>query len=772
MNNERIKNTGFLFLTILLSTAVLYAFFGTVLEDPFSTFFSKDGDGLQVYFSSAYHVKYDVHYWHQSAVNYPYGESVFFTACQPMVTNILLLLKPVIDLSDNVIGIINFIMLISIVASAVFLYLIFRALQLPGFYSSMAATAIAFLSPQIGRLGGHFTLTYQFAIPCFIYLLICFYKKPSLWLSFVIALLTFFMGGTHIYFFAFFALLLLFFWVGLYRLNYAHFRNKLFIAKHVFIQFLLPFIILQILLKISSDVHDRTATPWGYLNYTSSPAGVFFPYGKPYEFIVRMFCNPRGGEWEGVAHVGLAATILCIVLLFLFFKNSVQKKLSYNKTVVDEPLLNIFFWGAVASLLISFGWPFALGLQRLLDYMGFIKQFRGIARFAWNFFYIINIVTVYIVYKRFAHSPRKAYTAQVALIIFLCMDAYGNSNGAENNLNNAKLTWLDKDNEMPENIWIKKVNMSKYQALMPLPYFHIGSENIMIEPKGEIRNWVYEVSIKTGLPIFAVSASRTSLSQTYSSISLVMEPLMEFPFLKVIDSNKPFLIICDVQNIGENEKRIIAVSDTVCTTPRYRVYSCTAAKLKSISQNYCNAIKAKADSLKAICFNNLLSDDSLKRFVFEGYESNKNETAIDGRGSYIGDLGNWNTIFEGTIPNIIPDTNYMVSVWMYNFKKDLYPRSSVIVDLQDSAGKSYQTDYTMPMAILKTMYNNWALLEYSFRFKHKSDKLKFTIRNKELIGANNVAFDNFMIRPSFTNIYYRTNSFLVFNNRIISLAKK
>ena len=70
------------------------------------------------------------------------------------------------------------------------------------------------------------------------------------------------------------------------------------------------------------------------------------------------------------------------------------------------------------------------------------------------------------------------------------------------------------------------------------------------------------------------------------------------------------------------------------------------------------------------------------------------------------------------------------------------------------------------------MYNNWALLEYSFRFKHKSDKLKITIRNKELIGTNNVAFDNFMIRPSFTNIYYRTNSFLVFNNRIISLEKK
>ena len=168
---EKYSSVKGLLLTLLISSLRLFYFFGEALKKPNTTYFSAAGDGLQIYYATAYHALHDTSYFNQQSINYPYGENILLTACQPSVSNPIKMLAPVVDLSGYTTGITNLIMLLSVVLCSVFIFLILKHFNVNWIYASVTATCISFLSPQLHRMGGHYTLTYQFAIPAFIYLL-------------------------------------------------------------------------------------------------------------------------------------------------------------------------------------------------------------------------------------------------------------------------------------------------------------------------------------------------------------------------------------------------------------------------------------------------------------------------------------------------------------------------------------------------------------------------------------------------------------------------
>ena len=193
---------GFI-ITLILSVACLIFFYGKLLQHPNKVYFTDNGDGFQSYYSAIYHVKHDPSFWKMDGMNYPYGEQIFFTGAHPFITNSIKSISVVIDISDYTVGIINLTMLLSILLCALSVYLVFKHLKLPFLYSAIVATALAFLSPQLDRLNGHFSLTYQFAIPMLLLFLLKFNQSPSTKKSLLIGALTFFMAGTQFYFFGF-----------------------------------------------------------------------------------------------------------------------------------------------------------------------------------------------------------------------------------------------------------------------------------------------------------------------------------------------------------------------------------------------------------------------------------------------------------------------------------------------------------------------------------------------------------------------------------------
>ncbi|MEO6904266.1 MAG: hypothetical protein ABI315_14095 [Bacteroidia bacterium] len=766
MNLQRIKKIifepGFL-LTTLFAFSCLLFFFGKLLEHPNQTYFGAGGDGFQAYYNAIYHVKYDVSYWQFNGMNYPYGEQVFFTGCQPLVTNILKLFHIV----NYTVGIINIIMLFSIVLSALFLYFIFKHLHLPYLYAAIAATAIAFLSPQIDRLGGHYSLTYQFSIPLFLLLLLKFYKSPTLKKSFIIALLIFFMAGTHFYFYGLFAIISVFYFVVLFCCKEGQFSNLKFTLKHFFIQLIFPFILIQILILLIDRVDDRTHLPYGYFEYISNMAGVFFTQGRLYSPVFEFLFKPNYPEWEGWAYIGIVSVIVSIFLLlfplWVFYKRQ-QSVFLAN----DNKIIIAFLTAAIVASLLAFGYPFTIKhFEFLFDYAGPLKQLRGIGRFTWIFYYVINIIAFYMI-ANWA-SKQKIVLKFIIMslpLVLVCYDAYTMSRGKQDNWNNRITRLEDKKNELKEDQWINAIDTKDYQALIMLPYLHIGSENIWINKESEITKDVFIASIKTGLPIVNVFLSRTSLSQTYKNIQLIKEPYRKLEIIADFKNTKPFLVFVRENELNEDEKKFLTNCKKIKQTPEFSIYEIQVDTLKNLSTNLYLTAKNILDKSKTYVVDGFNYTDSIKTFFYNEYEENLNPHSYEGKGCYEGKIKEYNVIYKGTLPNY-KDKNYTLSFWMDDFTADVYPRTLVELAFADSIGKVYGSDYFNPGNAFCVINGNWALIERKFKLKNKSDILTITLWCDKITDAKKLLrIDNLLIKPEGAMFYKNiSDQHITVNNR-------
>ncbi|HWZ21070.1 MAG TPA: hypothetical protein VNW06_00370 [Cytophagaceae bacterium] len=743
--------------TLILSFSFLLLFFCPILQNPNQYYFSSSGDGLQIYFEALYHTKYDTLLLHQQSINYPYGESVFFTACMPAITNSIIILKPIIDLSDYTVGIINLLILLSIPISAVFLFLIFQQLTVNWIYSVFIATGIAYLSPQIDRISGHLVLAFQFSIPAYIYLMSLFYKNPTLKKSLLIGILVFLIASQHLYFFGFTALISCIFFGVLFIRKEKIATGKPFIVLAFLIQTILPYLCLQSILFFSDNVPDRTNFPWGYLVYKANPTSIFFPSGQVYESFVRLFITPENYEWEGKAYIGIAGIIAFISILILPIKNFIQRKYK----VTGDPFLDILLLASLLALLISFGYPF-LDFEYLLKYSGPIKQMRGIGRFSWIFFYTINIVAFYLLFQWTKNKSLLLRLFIYSLSIgLLYTEAYPSMVRISNNICNKIPELEDKNNILPNDQWITSLSKTDYQAILPLPYFHIGSENTTIVNHTDILKYSYIVALKTGLPLYAVSSSRTSLSQTYRNISLVTDNSF-LPELPPLIPGKPFLVLCKKENLKDEELLLYRKSISLFKTKDYEILKLYPESINEIFRERKNILMEEYTKEIANSKNALPS-------ILYTYEGNSNQHVFEGKGALEFSVDEHKILYDSIIPFQDTCKTFTFSFWMYNFKKDLYPRTSIEISQSDSTQNRYIHYTTNPLWIYKQFNKDWTLIEFPFTLQNKNDKLKVVIFNNDLLPKNKIIIDNLMIKPAYTNVYHLNSMYLSKNNRYYSV---
>ena len=759
---NRLKNTfterGFL-LTSVLAMCCMIFFFGKLLQNPNQVYFGATDDGIQAYYGAIYHVKYDTSYWHMNAMNYPYGEQVFFTGCQPFITNPIKLISEVIDISDYTLGILNCVMLFSVFFCALCLYLIFKHLRLPPLYAAVASVGITFLSPQIVRLACHYSLTYQFAIPLFLFLILKFHESPSLKKSILISLLVFFMAGTHFYFFGFFAVIAAAYWI------YSFFSKKItrqtfqYSLLHSFIQIGVPFLLFQLITLFIESASDRTNNPWGYLTYISNLAGVFYPSGKPYEKLFATFIKPElPYTMEGYAYIGFVASVVLLILIGIFLKRIITFRFKYAIQITDNTLLNVFFWASIAALILSFGYPFKTrGNEYLLQYVGLLKQMRGIARFAWAFYYIINIIAFYKIYQWMSDKSSILKKAVLSIaVLFICYDSYYMAKPVSSVLNNRIPRIEDTENVLPENKWLTGINIDDYQAIITLPYFHVGSENVWMIRASEIIGHVYITSMKTGLPTMSSVMSRTSLSQTYKNLPVILEPYRPLQILKDLKSKKPFLVLAIENELNSDEKELLSKCKKLAETALFNVYELPFEKLENNSKNLYSKAQEQLYKTETHLINDYIYTDSLKTFVYNQYnpKANLNKTSEN---YYLGRILDYNLVFYDTLPNVTNEKEYTVSFWMDNFTEDLYPRTSCVLECIDSLGVSYnRTEFGMQTKI-RTLDGDRALIEGVVNVKNSKDLFAITIWHYEIFDKEKmIKISNLLIRPS-KDTLYKTN---------------
>jgi hypothetical protein len=758
---KRIFSDKGLLLTLGLSLTILIVFYGKLLLHPCHTYLGANGDGMQIYYETIYHIKFDSEFWRQNSINYPYGESIFFTGALPLVNNIAKIFGH--NAAPLGIGLINLIVLFSSVIGALFIYAIFRHLRVAWHYGAVCATGIAFLSPQMNRMDAHYSLAWIFMIPAMLYMLLRFYDFPSLKKSFLIALIVFIGAFTHLYYVAFFLAIGGVYWATLFFTNDRGFRRIGFVLKHTAVQFILPLLIFELLAKYSDHVTDRTAQPWGYLVFHSNFTGIFFPFEKPYADLFLKFWKHSIVEFEGKVYVGLAAIFGLLAITGIQIYRMARGRFRLIFSITDHKVLNIFFWTSVLLLFISFAKPFLNGNEEWLLYTGSLQQFRAIGRFAWVFFYVVNIIVVYRLYKV---SQRNKYVLAATLFFIpalLLFDAYYNIKDKQDLYNNHIAELDDENNQLPQDQWLKNFNSSVYQAILPLPYFHVGSETFFRDINDpEIINQTYLVSLKTGLPMMGVVSARVSIGQTMKLMPIVLDPLRPVPVLNDLPDNRPLLLVVREETLDENEKRIVSIAKFVASSENYKVYSVLPSEIRNIQEHQYDVIKTEFDSIKKYSSGKFFVTDSNAVFLQRSYD-NSDGPAYRGKGGLHGGMRDFNVLIDTLVPKA---GEYIASLWMNNINKDVYPRTTFEVMSRDVAGKAQPYYYfVLKPTTIKAIDGSWALVELPVTIPCDNANLKITCWNYYMKKEAQFEADEFLLRPVNSDIYQVSGDTITKNNR-------
>jgi hypothetical protein len=636
-------------------------------------YFEKGGDGLRSYFVAMYHAKYDKDLFHTESMNYPFGENIFFTDSQPLISNVIKLLVPGIDLSNYLVGIINGSMLLGIILGAVFICLIFLKFEVHPIVGSIAAVGIAFLSPQIGRMGGHFSLSYIFAVPATIYLLLSFHEKQNYKATVGLAILGIFLMSAHIYLFAMYAALVLMYWVYSFRYLLQDFSWKK--VSYPSIQLLFPILLYVVLMVCTDKASNRVAYPWGFMAYRAYPESVFLPLHKPYlRFITRLFQYPKYISWEGYSFIGLAAFFGSLILI----AKSVRWLRGKSKIIqTGQRGIDYMYFIFVASFLLlfySFGIPFVFNLEKWVDYIGPLRQIRGVGRFAWVFFYTANIGT-FILLTKWRFTFRRINIPLVILslsLIVLYYEAWVNIREKEMKWNN-RIGILSGTDDSSFNNKIQNLHTTDYEALITVPYFIAGAEYYARLAPDEIVRYAYVISLKTGIPLVSLMAGRTSLNHLRDQLELVY-PAFSYPrVLEEYEPDKNLLILTAADAPKSyTEKRLCLLADTLYTFNNLIL-------LKISSQEYTNFFRTEADLNRNSYNHNLKLDTTGTGLFASRLTLSEKETLYGSK-----ELDKWNVILDYEFDFGLDTINAELQVWIGDITEDLVLSTTFGLEVSDN----------------------------------------------------------------------------------------
>ncbi|MDQ2795527.1 MAG: hypothetical protein M3Y12_16180, partial [Bacteroidota bacterium] len=387
---------------------VLAVLFGAVFWHPGRYLFSSVEDGIKNYYTALWYAQHDTG-WRFTGMNYPFGEHVVFTDDQPLLAFGLAWLHRH-GVALNGVAVINSAMLLAQVLSGPPLLALLRRCRLPAWYAGLVTVLIVLLAPQLDRLLGHYALAYACVVPMLWYLAVraTESRRPLAWYA-AYAAATLFFGGLHPYYLPISALLLLAlgavsWWQQPGRVvpGRASWAARLRYWLPLVLAVAVPIGIFQGALALTDPyAADRPATPYGFFAYSSSVWSVFFPVEQPVRGWWQAIFHTPDPEWEGQAYVGFAGLLVTLATLWRLGGYLRTRRWARLRWPALPPVLRTSLWAGFLILLFAMGWPFRWGLEGLIPYLGPIKQFRSIGRFAWIFYYFYSVYAAYALYQGF-----------------------------------------------------------------------------------------------------------------------------------------------------------------------------------------------------------------------------------------------------------------------------------------------------------------------------------------------------------------------------------
>jgi len=779
-----VKKSVGLFSIVIISIFFLFFYYGEILKAPNSYLFTDSGDAIKNYYTYAYHNVNDSSCINFEGLNYPYGEHFLYTDCHPIFT---VLIK---SLSSNFpklvqyqIGIINFLMIFSILITSVLVWLILVKYKVNPIYSVLPAIGITIMQPQLFRLLGHFALSYSFFIPL-TWLLLLKYKssKRKMFWSFVILINNVILFFVHGYLGMIAVSFLLSYFIFDIILNLKiKYKSKILYA-FIFIQTILPLIIFRLFISFTDTHVGRTDNPWGFFSYRADYDTIFLAHHPPLNPILHKLMNMPHQTWEGWAYIGLTSMIAIVT----FFVISINKSIKGKRVLIETKYLNskslqTILLASILTLLFSMALPFRMYLEFLVDWFPAIKQFRSIGRFAWIFYFVITISSS-IYFFNYGMYLLKGKRKIIAFVLFLLPVLFiieGNSyhQSVATKLTRSVNLFDKKQLKSNYNKAINKIDSKKYQAIFPLPFYYINSDYGKTGTE-KIYKTSMVLSYHLNLPIQGSYLGRTGIFEA-KKIKQLLSPAYYHKIIKNdIKDNRPYLLVYTNEELNIYEQNILDRATKIYENDNLSLYTL------SVKDLFKNTAKLEIEDFykiksKLFLKDNFLFSDTSTYYYYNNFEEISDTISFLGKGAFSKNKEDYSTLAKIPPSSLQNNKKYIVSFWMYNWGRNFGQgvlNSSLFIEEKSSDGKLSRIADGNPTqsCVIK---DKWSLIELEFQTNNVDSEIRIVLK-----GGNNPAVkihvDNLLIREAKTNVYKiisnDTTGFIkIFkNNQIIKLYEK
>ncbi len=767
------KNLEISFL-IIIGALIIAFFYGKAVTNSNNILFSNTGDAIKNYFTYAHHIKNDSTYLNFEGMNYPYGEHFLYTDCHPILANTLKLFSSKIPFfSTHAIGILNFLMILSIFLTFIVCYYLLLEFKLNKWISVFFSISITLLAPQLFRLGGHLALSYSLAIPLSWLLLIkCFKGKGHY------TILLFVNNLFWMFIHSYLGIIVLFFLTTMLVTkaitDKARFRNIIKYSK-IAGAVLFPILFFYLFLVLTDNHIDRTNNPSGFFIYNAEFDDIFVPHHGAIRTTLDKW---TGGviklEWEAWSYVGLSTTALFIYLLILSLVSLFKK----NKRVVlkwyfNNKELNIALFASFIVLLFAMAVPFKQ-IPSLLEYFPILKQFRATGRFTWPFYFCAMVFSAVVFNNVFIRLKSRNNLVFGILFIIIVNGLYiweafpyhvDVSKSITKSPNLFKYDLLpDKYKEA-----ISQINSEDFQAILSLPFYYVGSESFSRPRNDEAVRASILFSYHTGIPNFCAALTRTSVSESKKIVQLVSPNFYEKRIKNDIKNDKPFLIVKINTLLTEHEQNILSQAKLIHSGDELEIYSLEYDKLfnSNAISIYNRFLERKPFLFKRDGF---WVSDSSSFLYYNGFEDSISDIFFRGSGAYKSVKKGKNTFAEFG-PNTFSDKKeYQIKFWMFNGEKDaLNLWFRLIVEEYDETNNIWYSTTFFPEQS-EVINGDWSLVEGVFKVNNPMSRIYIVSKGKENSKAELHA-DDLLIYEVGNDIYKfdKANGHLFYNNHKVKL---
>ena len=746
----------FAILTVLICVVLLFVFYGPVLLAPNDYLFAPDGDGIKNYYTYIYQAHYGDSFSEFKGMNYPYYEHIVYTDAHPLLS----WLVGTLGLADYAIGILNLLMLFSYPIGALLLFSILSHYKVTSWWAIAGAVCIAFLSPQVFRMGGHLSLSYVFAIPLMWWLLIqCINRNPWIWSALTsVYLIGFFF--THPYLGMIMIFFGLVFWILSAIADRSNMKSSLF---HIALHIILPILVFQGYVAATDTHIDRLSNPAGFFDYYASWKSIIIPHHGPFRTVAHIF-DINIGNWESWSYIGFA-TLVFVGFIGLYLLKQ-RKNISFRALLKSE--LFLFLIAAYLILLFAFCFPLKYNwLRWVTDLFGPLKQFRILGRFAWVFYYVFTVSAIVGFYRLYAKQKKKGllliFILGIVLYFFEFMPAHQDM---------AKSISRSENVFKPESLQpdlseaIDFVRTNDFDAILFLPFQHMSSENIMLLGAEGANYDAFLMSYHTQLPLINSISSRMSLSEAKRVNTYFSPGFMEKEFTYDLPKDAKIVLVKNRDLLSNEELRMIWESEIIFENETYLIFYFDQAKWNSPVRF--NKIMEQEKRVQIDVGQGWRSDTSAVWFYYESFDTCKTQLEdaqiLGGSNAYRNKKESWSTLVS-LDNNVILPGKYTVSFWYY-LRVDR-PDVEAVVEAKYETGDSSKWIAQFDVKQSTVISGDWCRVEMEFE---TSPSMK--IFNFLLTGNGNrqpFIVDEFLIQktydhPLFKRELHNKVPYVIYNN--------